>query len=74
MHGLETTTTTPLEERIALPEGALPTVTAERDRLRASYEQLRRYTQAGAKSVHDVLVRAPGQRPSGEDDGDAVRY
>jgi transposase len=41
MQGLETTTITRPEERIALLEGALAKVTAERDRLRASYEQLR---------------------------------
>ena len=41
MRGLETTTITPPEERIALLEGALAKVTAERDRFRASYEQLR---------------------------------
>lgn len=41
MQGLEATTITRPEERIALLEGALAKVTAERDRLRASYEQLR---------------------------------
>jgi transposase len=41
MRGLETTTITSPEDRIALLEGALAKVTAERDRLRASYEQLR---------------------------------
>lgn len=32
------------------------------------------YVQADAKSVYDVLFRAPEQRPSDDDDGDAVRH
>jgi transposase len=32
------------------------------------------YIQADAKSVYDVLFRAPEQKPSDEDDAEAVRY